>query len=337
MQTQMFAAFVKNKCLFNDLYGIYIGKRRLFMKKLISLIIVFAIMSMSLLTVSAETENILNMTFETPARYENGWCNDEGTKCTFCYDNNNTEIRVYEFINPDINGSVYTWDDLEWCEWIDAFYSGDNGTTHGNIISYYENINGYDYVKIYYGVLYEGTKWYNTLYIGGPDAKYAFLYQSTDSDKPHQQEFLNMIDSARYNNGGSNINNGNIGYSGNSSGKINLYVNGRQVFPDSDPVIVNDRTFVPIRFVAEAMGCKVSWNDFIQTARIEGGKTTIDIIVGDYSILKFTEGEMPQEIALDVPSQLINDRTYIPIRAVAEAFGAAVDWDEITQSVFISQ
>ena len=41
------------------------------------------------------------------------------------------------------------------------------------------------------------------------------------------------------------------------------------------------------------------------------------------------------ELTLDAPPRIVNDRTLIPLRAVAEAFGAQVGWDETTQTVTV--
>lgn len=56
---------------------------------------------------------------------------------------------------------------------------------------------------------------------------------------------------------------------------INLYVNGKEVYASAPPVIVNDRVMVPIRFVAEALDCSVTWNDSTNSVFISEKKNTV--------------------------------------------------------------
>ncbi|MFR9051513.1 MAG: copper amine oxidase N-terminal domain-containing protein, partial [Hominilimicola sp.] len=60
------------------------------------------------------------------------------------------------------------------------------------------------------------------------------------------------------------------------------------------------------------------------------GKTTVKMTIGSSTMQK--DGK---DITLDVPAQLINDRTLVPVRAIAEAFGCNVDWNGNTQTVTI--
>ena len=121
---------------------------------------------------------------------------------------------------------------------------------------------------------------------------------------------------------------------------IKIYVNGTQVFPDTDPVIVSDRTMVPIRVIAEAMGYGVGWNEETETVEIFNDEKTLEVKIGSPTIVKYyLDGfiTVVEPITSDVAPFIMNDRTYLPVRAVSESLGAAVDWDEITESVFISQ
>lgn len=122
---------------------------------------------------------------------------------------------------------------------------------------------------------------------------------------------------------------------------INVAVNGSQIaFEDQQPVIINGRTLLPIRGVMEAMGKQVSWIEVDKTTVITDGTTTVKLRIGD-SVMQQTVSdthnneEITFDTPLDTPPVIINNRTCLPIRAVAEAFMAAVDWDEATQSVLI--
>ncbi len=105
---------------------------------------------------------------------------------------------------------------------------------------------------------------------------------------------------------------------------------GYHVENDVEPKIVNSRTMLPIRFVAEAIGARVDWDQETLTATIILEGIDIRITVGQ--TVAFVNGE---EIALDAPSFLENDRTYMPLRFVAENLGAEVEWIENLQKVYI--
>ncbi len=103
---------------------------------------------------------------------------------------------------------------------------------------------------------------------------------------------------------------------------IKIEVNGNEVEFDTPPVVVNDRTMIPIRAVAEAMGLKVSWDGETKTARIQSSELSVFLTEGSDTMIK---GEVSQQ--LDTAPMIINDRTCLPVRAVAEAFGAEVGWN----------
>ena len=130
-------------------------------------------------------------------------------------------------------------------------------------------------------------------------------------------------------------------YSSSSSDTIKIYVNGSHVYPDSDPVIKNDRTLVPIRVVAEALGYDVDWIASEQAVDIHNDFAALYLTIGSSSINHYTYGASGEITSLDtiyadVAPQIINDRTYLPLRAVGEGLGAKVDWDGSTRSVYIT-
>jgi len=123
--------------------------------------------------------------------------------------------------------------------------------------------------------------------------------------------------------------------------EVKVNVNGEEiVFPDQKPVLINERTLLPVRGVLEAMGKTVAWEVATESVIISDKTTTVKLKVGDFtmeqSIFDSLNNETyTSEIPLDVAPVVINDRTCLPIRAVAEAFMATVDWEEETQTVFI--
>ncbi|MBQ7718393.1 MAG: hypothetical protein IJT38_03760 [Clostridia bacterium] len=115
-----------------------------------------------------------------------------------------------------------------------------------------------------------------------------------------------------------------------SKDEISVYVNDKKLSFDSAPVIVQGRTLVPLRAIFEELGADVSWEDETKTAYAEKDGITLSITIGG-SVM--TVGG--KEIALDVPPQLVKDRTLVPLRAVSEAFGNTVDWIDETKTVII--
>ena len=126
------------------------------------------------------------------------------------------------------------------------------------------------------------------------------------------------------------------------SAPLTVMLNGNKVyFPDQQPVILNGRTLVPIRAMIEAMNGNVGWDEEQQQVSIDlGGHIIISLRINDYVMnVKRPQASLEKkkeyDISLDVPAQIINGRTMIPIRAVAEALDKNVDWDAGTNTVII--
>ncbi len=112
---------------------------------------------------------------------------------------------------------------------------------------------------------------------------------------------------------------------------IKVKMNGKYMNFDAPPKIINDRTLVPMRAIFEALGAKVDWEDETQTATGKTENVSVSIKINDNSIIK---NGIKKE--LDVPAQLISDRTMVPIRAISEAFGCSVSWNENENTVIIN-
>lgn len=112
--------------------------------------------------------------------------------------------------------------------------------------------------------------------------------------------------------------------------EILVTVNDKNVLFDQPPIIVEERTLVPVRAIFEALGATVEWTQETQTVTTKKDGKTVEIQIGN-NIMKIDN----EEIALDVPAQIVNERTLVPARAVAEAFDCIVDWDGDTSTVII--
>lgn len=113
--------------------------------------------------------------------------------------------------------------------------------------------------------------------------------------------------------------------------EIKVVLNGVELTFDVPPQLINDRTMVPMRKIFEALDAEVDWEENTQTITAVKGETII--------LMQIDNPVMTVDgirITLDVPPQMINDRTLVPVRAVSEGLQAAVDWDEATQTVLIN-
>ncbi|MBQ7264929.1 MAG: alpha/beta fold hydrolase [Firmicutes bacterium] len=100
---------------------------------------------------------------------------------------------------------------------------------------------------------------------------------------------------------------------------------------DTEAVIEGGRTLVPVRGVFEQLGFSVDWDADAGKAELSDSTRTITIIKGGNTFTVNNETVTP-----DVPQQIINDRFYIPLRAISEAIGADVAWDAETKTAKIT-
>lgn len=103
---------------------------------------------------------------------------------------------------------------------------------------------------------------------------------------------------------------------------------------DQGPVISNGRTLLPLRKILEALNASVFWDEGSRSVFSSKGEVSIALQI-DSPILFRNDAQANQQLTLDVSPMIINSRTMIPARAVAEAYGADVAWDAATNTVTI--
>jgi len=113
---------------------------------------------------------------------------------------------------------------------------------------------------------------------------------------------------------------------------IDLANNAPTQFMDVLPLVQNGRTLIPVRFIAQAINADIS--------RISSTPHSPAVIILTFNgqTLSFPIGELTPELqalGMDVPAQVIDGRTMVPLRFINEFFGAAVKWDSATQSIEI--
>ena len=108
-------------------------------------------------------------------------------------------------------------------------------------------------------------------------------------------------------------------------------IDGRALQLDVPPTIIEGRTLVPLRAIFEALGADVEWNSATRTVTGRKGATTIILPIGSRYP---TVNGVPVE--LDVPGIIVDGRTLVPARFIAESLGAQVDWMPETRTVVIA-
>ena len=125
---------------------------------------------------------------------------------------------------------------------------------------------------------------------------------------------------------------GILAFPASAQSDVKVTINGGELVFDVPPRIINDRTMVPMRKIFEVFGAKVQWDNNTKTIV----STTEDATV----VMQVNNTEMKvndRTVALDVPPQVIDGRTLVPVRAVAEGLDATVKWVSSTHTVEITK
>ena len=113
--------------------------------------------------------------------------------------------------------------------------------------------------------------------------------------------------------------------------ELAVFLDGEMLEFDVQPQLINGRTMVPMRKIFEALGATVEWED--NTQKVTATKQdTIVVMQIDSRVLSVNGNN----VTLDVPPQLVDGRTLVPVRAVAESFDIHVIWDESFNAVLLS-
>ena len=180
---------------------------------------------------------------------------------------------------------------------------------------------------------YDAYNTYDTLIMNSPEDYHRFsyfreyidntevysedaFYTRTKTDNPNNPVILNAPEKI----------------AGKTPNIIRITLNGEFLDLTMYPTQENNRTLVPIRTIADALNSHINWDTSTQTASFSTDteeKVTLQI---DNPIM--TVGN--KEISLEIPPRLICDRTFVPVRAILEAFNVTVDWDENLKIVHLT-
>ncbi len=112
---------------------------------------------------------------------------------------------------------------------------------------------------------------------------------------------------------------------------INIYINGTELECESPAFIENGSAMAPMRNIFERLDAQVEWNGDTKTITAQKQDIKITLQIGSQVLIRNEKSEQ-----LDVAPVIVNDTTFIPIRAVSQALDAEVSWDDATSTVNIS-
>lgn len=115
-----------------------------------------------------------------------------------------------------------------------------------------------------------------------------------------------------------------------AEGDIKININGQNVYGDASPIVVNERTLVPVRLVSENLGLAVDWNQDLQQITLSNEGTIIKFVIG-----MATYNKNGADFPMDIAPVVYMERTYLPIRVIGECLDKKVDWDQATKTVLI--
>lgn len=118
---------------------------------------------------------------------------------------------------------------------------------------------------------------------------------------------------------------------------ITVLLDGQALSFDVAPQIINSRTMVPMRAIFTALGANVDWVEEHRLI-IASKNTSLITMMIDQPIMHIgnLETEEQSVVELDSPPVIVDSRTLVPVRAISDALGVGIDWDETTRTVILS-
>ncbi|WP_079914105.1 copper amine oxidase N-terminal domain-containing protein [Paenibacillus sp. 32352] len=113
---------------------------------------------------------------------------------------------------------------------------------------------------------------------------------------------------------------------------VKLYVNGEEPSFEVAPFIREGSTLVPFRAIAEALKADVAWNEEERSVTVTRDGISVKLFIG--STTAYVDGK---EVKLEVPAEIADGSTVVPVRFISEALKAAVNWEPDTTSVIINE
>lgn len=115
-----------------------------------------------------------------------------------------------------------------------------------------------------------------------------------------------------------------------ANNEIKLWIDGNYVESDVAPFIEESRTLVPLRVISENLGLDVEWMPEEKQVIISQGEDYFVFLIGENF---YSKGDLKME--MDAAPKIVADRTFVPIRVIAELFNKEVNWDNANRTVVI--
>lgn len=112
---------------------------------------------------------------------------------------------------------------------------------------------------------------------------------------------------------------------------LNLIIDGNNVTKSASPIVKNRRTLVPLRFIGEALGKEVLWNNDEKSVTVSDENASFKLYI-DSKIIDNSDGTLK---FTDVAPCIVNRKTYLPLRAIAELMNIGVGYDKASSTVTI--
>lgn len=118
---------------------------------------------------------------------------------------------------------------------------------------------------------------------------------------------------------------------GTKAASLNLIIDGNNVTKSASPIVKNRRTLVPLRFIGEALGKEVFWNNDEKSVTVSDEGNSFKLYI-DSKIIDNSDGTLK---FTDVAPCIVNRKTYLPLRAIAELMNIGVGYDKASSTVTI--
>ncbi|MDR2940745.1 MAG: copper amine oxidase N-terminal domain-containing protein [Clostridiales bacterium] len=120
-----------------------------------------------------------------------------------------------------------------------------------------------------------------------------------------------------------------------SNGKIKITVNNKLIKSDAEPFIDSEgRTMVPLRFISEALGCRVEWYGDLRMAAIDTPNK--DTLIFEAGTNKYYLNYGKASI-MDTKTVVVSGRAYVPLRLIAEKLEFNINWDNKTKTINLTK
>ena len=114
--------------------------------------------------------------------------------------------------------------------------------------------------------------------------------------------------------------------------EIAIKIDGKTMAPKDMPAVsIDGRTMLPMRQIATELGCEVVWNEAAQQVYVVNDDYTLV-----FTIDKNIGYQNGDKFKMDVPPMIVNDRTMLPVRALATALDLDITWEDVTRTVNIA-